>query len=125
MDEGLVKKIEEGLKKFKGIQNIKITHKQFEPAYGEIPCIEFDLVSKNYEIKSFGAYKLVSKFIKKKIKDLTIVYNTPYVYNTPEQTEPLHRIIRIYIKNRTEEEKKQVEEQIGIEINNLLGKYLR
>ncbi len=34
-------------------------------------------------------------------------------------------IIRIYIKNRTEEEKKQAEEQIGAEIGNLLEKYLR
>ena len=117
---GLLNTIKQKLEKTKYLKNVNFCEKDFKP-YKKVPCLEFNLVSKNHEKIINRIYSQFTKEIKRKISDLTIIYNTPDIQNNPNN----FRRIRLYIKNRNENEKQQVLEKITEKFSEKLSAYIR
>lgn len=118
--EEILAVLKQNLGKTKRVKNINFVLKDFD-GYRQVPCLEFNLASKGYEAIIGRIQRQFCREIKKSHSDLTIVYETP----NAEDYESTFRRIRVYIKNRDEQEKQKVLENILGRFNSKIEAYLR
>ncbi len=114
MEQKALDYIKEKLEGTKKVGNVNFVLRNFGE-YKEVPCLEFNLVSEGYDTEVCKVYAEFCKDMcfneetnKTGIKDLVMVYDNP---GGPNNTDGSRRV-RVYIKNRNEQEKQRVLEQI-------------